>query len=412
MNRKYKRLKTQGVWLFAISLSLGISSCKKEKTTTETVTPEVKENKWVSMSTGQSHTVALGSDGSIWGWGHNATGQLGTGNTNSISTPALLSAERDWKFINTGYGHTVAIKTDGSLWAWGENTSGELGIGTKGTAVNTPTRVGNDTDWKMVLAGGNYTIAIKNNNTLWSWGTHSSGRLGNGQSTGETLTPVQVGAESDWDKIFTGNNWGASFAIKKDGTLYAWGVNQNGMLGNGNTSNQLSPVLVGGSSKYKMVSYGRARGTLAIKTDGTLWAVGRNSRGELGIGNMDTQANWVQVGTDKNWNTVSLFARTVLATKTDGSLWGWGENVYGELGNGKINPSSEVAETILSPVQIAGQSSVADAVVGFNFSVIRKNSNGGILFVAGSDMGAFYSLGKGTGNTKPILSFSGHIYLP
>lgn len=411
MNRKYNAFSI--LLGSTLLLSLFASSCKKSSTNEpEPVGPEVLKNTWTSMSTGQSHTVALGSDGSIWGWGHNGSGQLGTGTITNVATPTLLSTEKNWKFINTGYEHTVAIKNDGSLWAWGGNSSGQLGTGAKGISVNTPQKIGTDNNWKQALVGGSYTIALKNDGTLWTWGSNSSGRLGNGLNTGETLVPTQVGSATDWDKLFTGNNWGASFAIKKNGTLWAWGVNQNGMLGTGDTNNQLSPVLVGGSSTYKMVAYGRARGTLAIKTDGTLWAVGRNSRGELGIGNMDTQANWVQVGTDKNWNTVSLFARSVLATKTDGTLWGWGENVYGELGNGKINPKSTEEETLTIPTQVAGQSGVIDAVVGFNFSVIRKKNGGDVLFVAGSDMGTFHSLGKGDGTNAAILAFSGHIYLP
>lgn len=397
----------------ALLLSLTILSCKKSSLSTDEPTvPEVIKNEWVSISTGQSHAVAMGSDGSIWGWGHNGTGQLGTGNILNVSTVSLLSSEKKWKSINTGFAHTVAIKQDGTLWAWGENTAGQLGIGTKESMVTSPVKVGTDNNWKIVLAGGNYTIALKNDNTLWTWGSNSSGRLGNGLNIGETLIPTQVGTENNWDKLFTGNNWGASFAIKKDGTLWAWGVNQNGMLGTGTTVNQLIPVLVGGNSTYKMVSYGRARSTLAIKTDGTLWGVGRNSRGELGNGNMDSQTNWIQIGTDKNWNTISLFARTVLATKTDGTLWGWGENTYGELGNGKANPGGTAEESITSPVQIAGQSSVVEAVVGFNFSVIRKSKNAEILAVTGNDMGEFHSLGKGDGTIPALTTFSGHIYLP
>lgn len=397
----------------ALILSLSILSCKKSNTdVVEPTTPEVIKSGWISISSGQSHAVALGSDGSIWGWGHNATGQLGTGNVLVAPSPTLLSPEKDWKFINTGYSHTLAIKKDGSLWAWGENVNGQLGTGTKEASINSPVKIGNDKNWKEALAGGSYTLAVKNDGTLWAWGSNGSGRLGNGLSTGETLTPTQIGASNDWDKVFTCNNWAASFGIKKDGTLWAWGVNQNGMLGNGNTTNQLVPVLVGGTSTYKMVCYGRARGTLAIKTDGTLWAVGRNSRAELGIGNMETQANWVQVGTDKNWSDVSLFARSVLASKTDGTLWAWGENVYGELGNGKMNAKSTEEETILVPTQVMGQNSVTEVVVGFNFSVIRKSSNRDVLFVAGSDFGNFRSLGKGDVTTAPILSFSGHIYLP
>ena len=413
MNRKYKAFQSPAVWMCGLVLSLGISSCKKEKDAEKQILPEVAANKWVQMSTGQSHATALGSDGSIWGWGHNDNGQLGVGSTDNLGTPTLLSPEKKWKYINTGFEHTMAIKTDGTLWAWGKNTNGQLGTGTKENSVTKPVQVGADKDWKTVLVGGSYTIALKNDNTLWTWGTHSSGKLGNGQTSGETLSPTKVGADNNWDKIFTGNNWGASFAIKKDGTLWAWGINQNGMLGTGNTTNQLTPVLVGGTSTYKMVTYGRARGTLAIKTDGTLWAVGRNSRGELGIGNMVDQLNWVQVGTDKNWNTVSLFARTTMATKTDGTLWGWGENMYGELGNGKINTGSVATDAILVPTQIAGQTGVAEVVVGLNFTIIRKNTNTGTLFVAGSNLDKLYSLGRGDKDlAKPQLTFSGHIYLP
>ncbi|MNJ99982.1 Regulator of chromosome condensation (RCC1) repeat protein [compost metagenome] len=402
-------LRTKGM-VMGISLLTIISACKKNNEE-ETTTPEVTKNQWVSVSVGDSHAIALTAEGAIWGWGNNTNGLLGTGTEAHVSTPIQLQPNKEWKFVKTGTSHTMAIKKDGSLWAWGINTYGELGNGTKVNA-SSPVQVGTDKTWKTVAVGGNYTLAIREDGSLWSWGNPASGRLGNGLTSGDVMVPTRVGTDNTWAEVFSWNNWGGSFAIKKDGTLWAWGVNQNGMLGTGNTTTQLEPTLVGGTSTYKTVASGRARATLAIKKDGTLWAVGRNSRGELGLGNTDTQSTWAQVGTDKNWESVALFNRSVVATKTDGSLWIWGDNVYGELGNGKFNTDSDLAQTLLSPTKLDGQTNVKLIAVAFNFSVITKGNVPNTLYVAGSNIGSFPSLGLGNTSTTAQTSFKGNITLP
>lgn len=403
-------LRTKSM-MMGLSLLTIISACKKNNEE-ETTTPEVTKNQWASVSVGDSHAIALTAEGAIWGWGNNTGGLLGNGTETHVSTPVQLQPNKEWKFVKTGTSHTMAIKKDGSLWAWGINTYGELGIGSKGTSVLAPVQVGTDKTWKTVAVGGNYTLAIKEDGSLWSWGNPASGRLGNGLTSGDVMVPTRVGTDNAWAEVFSWNNWGGSFAIKKDGTLWAWGVNQNGMLGTGNTTTQLVPVLVGGTSTYKTVASGRARATLAIKKDGTLWAVGRNSRGELGLGNTDTQSTWVQVGTDKNWEAVALFNRSVIATKTDGSLWIWGDNVYGELANGKTNANSDLTQTLLSPTKLDGQSNVKLIAVAFNFSVITKGNVPNTLYVAGSDLTSIPSLGFGSISATAQTSFKGNITLP
>ncbi|EFK56233.1 hypothetical protein U0038_12735 [Sphingobacterium spiritivorum] len=393
-------------WTLGIILAVTMLSCSKKDVIDDGgKEPEVEipQNYWKSISNGQSHSLALSTDGGIYVWGDNTDGQLGTGNKEAVAKPVILTGTQKWSQARTGYSHSLAIATDGTLWAWGANAEGQLGLGNFGEAVTIPTKVGTDTDWSSIAVGGDYSLALKKDGTLWSWGNHQSGRLGNGQTSGRTTVPTKVGAANDWVKIFAWNNWGCGFAIKKDGTLWAWGTSQNYMLGTGTTANQLTPVEVGKGKKWKTVSYARSRNTLAIAEDGTMWAVGRNNKNLLQQGNSTAQENWVQVGKDNDWEDVSIFNLSVLAVKKNGDLYGWGTNTYGELGTGKINKSSTDEESVNEITKISGVSGAKEVLLGFNFSLIRKENNKSIC-IAGSNLGAFPSLGTGNAASAPILT--------
>jgi alpha-tubulin suppressor-like RCC1 family protein len=236
--------------------------------------------------------------------------------------------------VSAGTYHTVAIKADGSLWAWGNNTSAQLGLGDYDLAQQKvlPTQVGTATDWASVSAGTQHTMAIKADGTLWVWGTNYDGSMGLGlYNASQRTTPVQLGNANDWGAVSVGSHH--TLAIKTDGSLWAWGSNDRGQLGLGNNTNQNVPVRVGTDNDWAAVSAG-IQHTMAIKADGSLWAWGLNDKGQLGLNDNTDRNAPVQVSATSDWTTVSAGFKQTLAIKKDGSLWAWGSNDRGQLGLG------------------------------------------------------------------------------
>ncbi|MCL2026187.1 MAG: hypothetical protein FWG92_05215, partial [Leptospirales bacterium] len=191
-----------------------------------------------------AHTVALKNDGTLWAWGSNRYGQLGDGTggvqpvTNDKSSPVQVGADY-WVAVAAGYYHTVAIKNDGTLWTWGRNGSGQLGhgtIGSPGSDKNSPVQeIRGDKDWSAVAAGGNHTLAIKNDGTLWAWGNNGYGQLGDGTKDSSVI-PKQVVTDKKWRALSV--SLGHIVAIDTDDNLWSWGWNGNGQLGDGNTAGE------------------------------------------------------------------------------------------------------------------------------------------------------------------------------
>lgn len=288
------------------------------------------------------------ADGTLWAWGNNSSGEVGIGNTTSPQTlPVQIGTSSDWISVAGGNFHALAIKSDGTLWAWGRNTNGQLGIGST-TQQTSPVQVGTDTSWASVACGGSHTLAIKSDGTLWAWGANTLGQLGLGNTLPVT-SPQQVGSGTDWSVVIGGDSF--SVGIKTDGTLWAWGRNDAGQLGIGTTgSPQTTPVQVGTDTNWSNVSSG-ANHSLAIKSTGTLWAWGGNSQGEAGIGNTTTpQTSPVQVGSDTDWSIIAAGNRFSLAVKTNGVLWAWGINEYGQLGIGNTTTPQTTPVQVITGV--------------------------------------------------------------
>lgn len=289
---------------------------------------------WVQIKYSNFYSMGIKTDGTLWLWGSNTDGQLGTNDLINRSTPVqTFSGGTNWKQISSGYRHTVGIRRDGSAWAWGNNGYGRLGDGTT-TQRRTPVPVfGATRDWKQVSCGYNCTIGLKTDGSLWGWGGNGGGTLGLGGAGGVFTTPVQITPTYDWKQVSVGVYHSA--AIKTDGSLWVWGDNFFGELGIGDTSSidRFTPVTtILGGNDWKQVECGYYF-TTAIKTNGTLYAWGANNNGECGNGNVGTISIPTQVfGSATNWKQVSPGYRSCYAIKTDGSLWCWGGNSYGELG--------------------------------------------------------------------------------
>ena len=296
---------------------------------------------WVQVtSTGQSTGAGTGikTDGSLWVWGANAGGQLGLGDITGRSSPVQVGLLTNWAQAASCDTHTAAIKTDGTLWVWGLNTYGALG---QGDLVNrsSPVQVGALTNWKQVSCGSYYTVAVKTDGTLWVWGygnylpTAVPGG-GNGFSS-----PVQIGSLTNWKSVSV--NWEHGVAIKNDASLWTWGYNQTGQIGNGTAGGGVrsSPTQIASDKRWRIAVAGNGS-SYAIALDGTLWSWGHNLIGQLGLGDTVHRSSPVQVGSLTNWKQIAanqyynVGYGIIGAIKTDGTLWTWGANDTGQLGQG------------------------------------------------------------------------------
>ena len=288
------------------------------------------ETDWTAVTAGYEHTIALKSSGTLWTWGRNQYGQLGNGGTTDSHSPVQINLETDWTAVTAGYEHTMALKSDGTLWAWGNNAHGRLGDGTT-TNRTAPVQIGifMDTDWTAVDGGGYHTVALKSDGTLWAWGNNTLGQLGDGTTT-VRYSPLEITDTGfGWTEISTGVNH--TVALKSNGTLWAWGANDYGQLGDNTTTNRYSPVLIGPYTDWTKIAGGTH--TVALKSDGTLWAWGQNTYGQLGDGSTTDKHAPVQIGDDTHWTEIAGSTHTI-ALKSDGTLWAWGQNTYGQLGDG------------------------------------------------------------------------------
>tara|TARA_R100001443_G_scaffold36349_1_gene50192 strand:+ start:236 stop:1432 length:1197 start_codon:yes stop_codon:yes gene_type:complete len=296
---------------------------------------------------------AIKNDGTFWTWGYNNKGQLGQNNLTNCSSPVQVAGTTWGQVCSRSFEWGAALKTDGTLWTWGENTQGQLGqsqapwpIGTYD--LSSPTQVPGK--WGTYGAGYESIIGSKEDGTLWGWGNGGYGILGlNGVSGGNTLQ--QIGTNTNWSTTHGGISVGEKHSgfLTQSGDLFMTGWNTDGELGlndggGWNVGDISSPRQVPGT--WASISLNVA-GSSGVKTDGTLWTWGDNGSGQLGQNSQgDDQSSPVQVpGT--NWDTSFGFRQCFMATKTDGSLWSWGANNHGELGHNDRTRYS-------SPTQIPG----------------------------------------------------------
>jgi alpha-tubulin suppressor-like RCC1 family protein len=297
---------------------------------------QIGTSTWSKFTVGDYHVLGIKTDGTLWGWGRNAENQLtGTALTN-VTVPTQIGTDNTWVQITTGRWHSTGIKSDGTMWAWGYNTLGQMGDGTLVTKT-TPVQIGTTNDWAKVYSGYYHTLAIKTNGTLWSWGSTLGGNLGSGADA-DILVPTQVGTATNWVEIAGGNTH--SVAIKSDGTMWSCGPASWGQLGLGlpiNSSDVLVFTQIGTDTNWEKIAVGLGH-NLAIKTDGTMWSWGVNNVGQIGNGTIDTTvSNFVlspyQIGTSTDWHAVGTGSHNSFALKTDNQLWSWGSDGLGMLGD-------------------------------------------------------------------------------
>jgi alpha-tubulin suppressor-like RCC1 family protein len=315
---------------------------------------EMTNGSWKYLNQTSSETISFAgikNDGTLWMWGANyfagGGGLLGVGDVNDRSSPVqTLAGGNDWSVVSTGLNHAAAIKTNGTLWTWGFNSNGQLGNNSI-ISTSSPAQLGLNTTWANVLCSVSNTIAIKTDGTMWAWGNNDFGKLGLG-NTVHRSSPIQI--PGTWDYIAL--NATGSSAIKSDGTLWMWGANTNGTLGNGNLIHRSSPVqtIAGGTNWSKVAATGSA--FAAIKTDGTLWGWGINGSGQLGDNTFINRSSPVQtIAGGTNWSKLIGFQQGFAAIKSDGTLWLWGRGVYGTIGKLNVIDYSSPVQTIINDNQ-------------------------------------------------------------
>jgi alpha-tubulin suppressor-like RCC1 family protein len=305
---------------------------------------------WVSVSAGGSHSLGVRANGSLWAWGNAVGGRLGNNIggafTTRLSPVSVIGDFSDWVQASGGDAHSLGVRANGTLWAWGVNGNGQLGDDST-TARSSPVSVvGGFTDWISASAGLAHSLGVRANGSLWAWGRNSYGRLGDETTTSRSSPVSVVGGFSDWVSASAGGYH--SLGVRANGSLWAWGSNANGRLGDNTATDRSSPVsVVGGFSDWISASAGNIH-SLGVRANGSLWAWGSNGNGRLGDNsNTDRSSPVSVVGGFTDWISASAGFAHSLGVRANGSLWAWGRNSYGRLGD-------ETTTSRSSPVSVVG----------------------------------------------------------
>jgi alpha-tubulin suppressor-like RCC1 family protein len=311
-------------FMFLIAMVIGIApiGLMDKSYATESDFVGVKQ-----VSAGESHTIFLKEDGTVWAAGGNSRGQLGTGDTNNRDIPTKVDID-NVKKVSAGDNYTMFLKEDGTVWATGRNNNGQLGTGdTNNRDIPTKTNIENV---KQVSAGGYHTIFLKEDGTVWATGDNGSGQLGLGDSgdKADRNIPMKVDIDNVKQVLAGGGN---TIFLKEDGTVWATGNNGNGQLGFGDIYKVNIPTKVD-IENVKQISIG-GRHTIFLKEDGTVWATGYNGYGQLGLGD-ETDRNTPTKIDIENVKQVSAGGEHTVFLKKDGMAWTTGHNDNGQLGLG------------------------------------------------------------------------------
>ena len=319
------------------------------------------DTNWSSLSNGHMYrdvSVAF-KNNEIYCWGNNSFGALGQNDLTIRSSPTQIPGT--WSAGAALRKAVLATKPDGTAWVWGHNEYGVLGMNVANDVDkrSSPTQLGTNTNWgtsrEKLGAGWYSSFAIKANGTLWSWGYNSDGQLGLNEAGGSKSSPTQIGTDTTWDKL-SDNGYNTMAAIKTDGTLWTWGEGEKGQLGlntGPSPRRRSSPTQVGTNTNWSNVVIGYEM-CMASKTDGSMWIWGKNAEGALGQNQAEAQlaakSSPVQIpGTTWSSTIAGGNAEFFGAVKTDGTLWTWGSNSYGSLGLNQAVPTK-----LSSPTQVPG----------------------------------------------------------
>ena len=292
---------------------------------------------WVKVNCTTDTTGAIKSDGTLWMWGYGSFGGLAQNNYISKSSPVQVGSSTDWAEISAGR-TSLGVKTSGQLWVWGYNNIGQLGINSIPYVQNksSPVQLGSVTTWSTPSGYYQNQACMRTDGTFWLWGYNYFGTIGRNDRT-NAIIPTQV--DGTWLTAAVGRYHAGG--IKSGGTMWLWGHNAYGLLGQNDTNiSRSSPIQVGAGTDWAKLDLGHSH-NMAIKSNGTLWGWGSNTNGQLGDNNPFTKSSPVQIGALTTWSQVFAHNTNSFALKNDGTLWSMGRGDIGSTGlNTRFDNSS------------------------------------------------------------------------
>lgn len=332
---------------------------------------------WTKVIGGETQSFAIDDLGTLWAWGTNDYGGLGDGTVTARPEPVEVTGTVGFEITDVApaWTHTLALDSTGGVWAWGDNTYGQLGDGTTVASLD-PVQISGfgGQPITQIAAGRFRSAAIAADGTIWTWGRNQFGELGNG-TTISSSTPVQVPVAPGRLALDIQVGLTHTAVVADDGTVWVWGANGEGQFGNGTTVSSTTPVQVTGLIGRTIVglSTGAAAHTLALDSTGTVWAWGANGVGQLGDGTTTDRWSPVSLPSISGIGVTDLSASPShsLALTSAGRVWAWGTNLAGQLGDGTTISRS-------TPAQIAALvgRTVTQLSAGFGASSVARDSSG------------------------------------
>lgn len=344
LRRASRRGGTATALTLAVALTLSAFGGTAASATEEEPLP-FAEVGFTALAGGANQNLALGVDGRAYGWGFNGQGRVGDSTTETRLSPVLLDSNAPFVQVAAGNAHSLGVTADGKVYAWGAGTQGKLGDGTMSDHLSPAlaSALPQDTTFVQVDAGKYHSLALADTGVIYGWGANGQGQLGNGTIAADVSIPTPVANPAGVQFAQVSGGEQHTLALAVNGTVYAWGHNRYGQLGDGTTETRTAPVAVSFGTALPegvtivAVAAAESGFSLALASDGTAYAWGYNNNGQLGNGTTANAlvptavaapegASFESIDAGRNWS---------IGRTSDGRILAWGNNRYGQFGNGE-----------------------------------------------------------------------------